>query len=123
MPKYEIEPGRYGFKRPKPIDREGTKKELVLRTDITEAMLNQAESRASVEVAGKWLRNRKDDLVTLENCDECLEALVETTWQTGPRDERLEPKFDECDEHPNLVRDWIYDQMNAMFQYLQDRME
>ncbi len=120
MPKYEIEPGRYGFKKPSPIDRERTGKEMILQRNITEAMLEQAESRASVEVAGKWLRNRKEDFETLENCEDCLESLLETVWQTGPKDEKLEPRFEECEEHPNLVRDWVYDQMNAMFDYLED---
>lgn len=123
MPKYEIEPGRYGFKKPEPIDRGRTSKEVVLREGITKTMMRQAESRASVKVAAKWLRNRPEDINVLENCDQCLDSLVETTWQTGPKDEVLEPKFDECNEHPTLVRDWVYDQMNAMFNYLEEHLD
>lgn len=123
MPKYEIAPGEYGFKRPKPIDREPTRKKMINQQYITEPMLRQAESRASVQVAAKWMRNREDDLKTLENCTECLESLTNTVWQTDPEENLLEPRYEECDEHPTLVRDWVYDQMNAMFRYLDDQLD
>lgn len=123
MPKYEKEPGRYSTKKPEPISREKPPRQFVNSGQIDPDTVSEVKSVARERVREQWRKTRSEDLETLEACDPCLEKITVTEWQLSDDRQSIEPIYEECSEHPQLMSDWIYQQLSEMYLIIEEELE
>lgn len=109
MPKWERKPGEYRRRKPDPAVRGETTKQRLYAREINPAQAEQLEDELVSELRSRWKSARPRDLETLENCGECQRCLDELRWESDPTEGTIEPIFDACGQHPDLVEVWVYD--------------
>lgn len=124
MPKFEEEPGRYSEKRPRPVDRGRTTKRFRSVRSLTDEDVQQAARETRSMVRERWQAARPEGLKTLENCAECQRSLSELRWQLQVWDEEenrqeVEPLYEPCDRHPEILHDWITERLEALHRFME----